>query len=377
MKQSKKVLIPCLVTGLFFAGMINTWGGEKPSTVADPFPVKNAVALPFPPTQIAISDQDSMAYILSPPTDTTSYLAQVDTKIRQLIDISPLNAKVTNLLLNAGGDKLYLTTLPPSENQPPQVLILDVHQNKVTTKIPLPLSSSPGSMVLSPDQRTLYVIVRPIHDPNTDRDYAGVLAINLSTEEIAYAIPLTTEAGTALTITPDGTQVYMSTGSVGGAAGFDTKTHEILFPQGILPHSYEFPPQLAMSSEGNFLYLAGVESSLFRASITLADLSGTHNDNQPFKQLTFPALGTPLLQLSRDSNIAYLIDDEPMAGKGNEIHAVNIKTGDIGVIPVTDNSNAVNIKGITLSADGTMIYLIGVRQQGDTLSGVVKFVPLT
>jgi YVTN family beta-propeller protein len=173
-------------------------------------PVANPAAV-YPLGSMAFSPDGGTLYITN-----FGNISVVDTAtdtVTATIPVGPAGANLGELVSSPDGSKLYVS-------DGPKVLVVDTATDAVATTITLSGTgySGNGAMALTPDGTQLYAV-----------GYTGtsdaLSAIDTATDTVTATI--TTPVAAAVAVSPDGTQAYLTNGSLNTVSVIDTATNTV------------------------------------------------------------------------------------------------------------------------------------------------------
>lgn len=307
---------------LCFAFMLSACGGTGTST-------QPAIAY------VAHSQSHSMSVIKIPADETVSTIEIGTTSFGTATQIPtfPQNVAVT-----PDGSRAYVTDGNAS------VWVVDTQTRSVVAIVPA--GTSPEDVVISPDGKSAYITTQVCAAVSCS---AVVEVINTATNTVASTIPITNVAGVALsgiTITSDGTRVYVAEVAGNDVFVIDTATNSIVTT---IPTANSGFMGISSSPDGSRVYATGftigspfdsffvdvidTQSNLVSATIELG------NQEEPVRIAVTP-----------DGAHAYVT-----GGAGHVFVVDTTKNALIATIPVTSGDNP--LFGVAITPDGARAYV--------------------
>jgi YVTN family beta-propeller protein len=291
------------------------------------------------PTQPAIAyvanSQSHKMSVIKIPADETVFTIEIGTTsfgTATQIPTYPQNVAVT-----PDGSRAYVTDGNAS------VWVVDTQTRSVVAIVPA--GTSPEDVVISPDGKSAYITTQVCAALTCS---AVVEVVNTATNAVASTIPITNVAGTALsgiTITPDGTRVYVAEVAGNNVFVIDTATNSIMTT---IPTANSGSMDISSSPDGSRVYATGftIGSPFDSFFVDVIDtqsnlVSGTielGNQEEPVRIAVTP-----------DGAHAYV------TGDGGHVFVVDTtKNALIATIPV---SSGKPLFGVAITPDGARAYV--------------------
>jgi len=231
------------------------------------------------------------------------------------------------------------------------VAVIDTSTNTVVADISE--SYGPEGAVVSPDGQTVYIINAQtellngaFHNP------VSVMAVGStpSSDQIVANILLPSYplGGNAhdITITTDGAYLYVSNGDV--VSKISTSTDEVVASTGLLTDSNDLINGLAVTPNGQYVYVATSEAAVGVAVIATSTMTVTTTIPDP-RGSGFPDYGSPYHVFMTPSGVAY-VDNYY-----GSVLVINTATNKATPLPETA-TDMNDPTGMALSTDGAYIY---------------------
>jgi len=265
-----------------------------------------------------------------------SVLAEVN-----LTEIGTIAVSGSWMALTPDGSKLYVVS--GSTN----ISVVDTETNTVVATIPLVIVKSPSAIAITPDGRYIYLIFRRISG-NTHR----IDVLDTSTNSIITTVPINDISVWALNdlaITPDGSEIYVSTISPDKLIVISAATNTVVDLISLVGAGY--PVGVAITPDGKRAYAANRENG----TVSIIDIvTRTMMATIPVSNFA-PSYSSTFIAITPDGNKAYItyrksgsiavIDTNPASPSFNQ---------EIGTISTTST----DLGSITIASDGKMVFVV-------------------
>jgi YVTN family beta-propeller protein len=256
------------------------------------------------PQNVAVSPDGSRAYV----TDGNTSVWVVDTQSRAVVATIPAGTSPEGIVISPSGKNVYVTAV--TCGAPPcvaSVEVIDTATIAVTATIPIGNTTSVqlSGVAISPDGTRVYVASGSSNQ---------VWAIDTSTNSVAAVIHTANSGSADLSISPDGTRVYTAGWTLGPFVNsyfvdvIDTQTNAVSAT--ILLGNQEPPVRMAITPDGGHAYVTGDAGHVWVVDTTLNALMSTIkvSSGNPLDGVAITPDGTRAYVTCANINTTFVLD---------------------------------------------------------------------
>jgi YVTN family beta-propeller protein len=210
---------------------------------------------------VAVSPDGKRAYV----TDYASgVLAVVDTNSKKVVDSVPVGSEPVSVVVSPDNSKIYVAN---SFSNSVTAIDAETFKSK-TIVIPNQYQGYPSSIAMAPDGQTVYVATNNLQ-PDFGNAICWIVGIDTSTHQVSSATRI--RYPMALTVSPDGTAIYVIGGISDTLYTISTATHKITHAVGLQSGSPTQPVTggIAITPDGTKVFATDSASAgIFEVDVT-------------------------------------------------------------------------------------------------------------
>ncbi|HTC36758.1 MAG TPA: SMP-30/gluconolactonase/LRE family protein [Bryobacteraceae bacterium] len=238
-----KVSSPAGPGGFFRPRVTGTFDTYLPEPVRD---------LPFTPgippaTTVACQSNFPDVFRTNHPEDSVTRISTCPFSIKATI---PVFTRPLQVVVTPDGSTAIVTSFGPLDGSGGAVTLINVSTNKVTSTIMMPLGVTPNGLAISPDGTTAYI-------GNFTNPGQSILVMDIASQMITATIQNVVQYPSGLTLTPDGSELWVASPLGGEVDVIDTLSQTEIYRLTTIQDATD----IAFNSTGTMAYITSAATT--------------------------------------------------------------------------------------------------------------------